>query len=134
MGCKRALGVLALCLVCMGASAKSPYLRQELDDFLSGNGFPDPDLAPPKPPAGCFVDGIMHKPGERFTNKECTAWCKCNSKGGYRCVSLCPPVMIKCPENQRVAYHEVHAVPESTCTCKRPHCVDKAMSVRSLFD
>jgi len=79
----------------------------------------------------CRVDGVTYGVGRRFASKDCTSECVCRSNGQVSCVSMCPPVNLKCGpgEKQKV----VTAQRIGGCTCPTTTCVTDEIVGRCTF-
>jgi len=69
----------------------------------------------------CKANGKVYKPGETYVPDSCGALCVCQERG-ERCVSLCPPVGVKCLSDETLKYVEEPVGYGSKCTCRRPVC------------
>lgn len=74
----------------------------------------------------CSLFGKKYNIGDRFTNPDCSGMCKCTGSNNIECVSLCPPVIVKCSANERLANMIVPAFKGSECTCTVPECVPES--------
>ncbi|XP_022781312.1 otogelin-like [Stylophora pistillata] len=63
-------------------------------------------------------------PKEWFINDSCTGRCRCQY-GGIACVSLCPPMVVKCPSSMEEEAYDHPVDNTGKCTCKRRRCVSK---------
>nr|QNH72522.1 toxin candidate TRINITY_DN5150_c0_g1_i1 [Ceriantheomorphe brasiliensis] len=80
----------------------------------------------PPPPETCVYKGKHYPINERFIPDDCSGVCKCKGNKGFGCVSLCPPVGMKCKPGMELEYYR-QPVGDSGCFCERPRCkrVDK---------
>ena len=70
----------------------------------------------------CSDGKKMYKPGDRFISADCTGSCQCHPGGSISCVSLCPPVQVRCAADEE-KIKLARKVPNSNCTCPRWQCV-----------
>ena len=73
----------------------------------------------------CVYQGKSHEIGKTFVSADCKGQCSCHEKGkGFeiRCVSLCPPMMVRCKSNEIMKHVDIPIHPGSKCTCNRPVC------------
>ncbi|KAK2553374.1 hypothetical protein P5673_025351 [Acropora cervicornis] len=69
----------------------------------------------------CFYYGKVYKPGVKFADESCKAWCECNGASGHVvCVSLCPPLLpVPCSPGETAVTMKVKSVdPTGRCMCK----------------
>ena len=64
-----------------------------------------------------------HNIGGHFVNEWCTGYCECTGPDAAQCVSLCPPVYVRCPPHSKTVRTKVPALPGSFCTCPSWKCV-----------
>lgn len=77
----------------------------------------------------CFYYGKVYKPGVKFADESCKAWCECNGASGHVvCVSLCPPLLpVPCSPGETAVTMTVKSVdPTGRCMCKRNVCTPSA--------
>lgn len=86
-------------------------------------------LPPPPPPVKTPEEHVLPEcknraPKEWFINDSCTGRCRCQY-GGIACVSLCPPMVVKCPSSMEEEAYDHPVDNTGKCTCKRRRCVSK---------
>ena len=71
----------------------------------------------------CYSEGKSYDIGATFISADCKSRCTCQGHDNVNCVSLCPPLMVKCKPNEEMKHTDEPAQPGSKCTCKTPVCV-----------
>ena len=72
----------------------------------------------------CSEDGKTYRPGDWFISSDCSGSCQCLAGGNVGCVSLCPPVQVKCLPNEE-QIKSLRKIPNSNCTCPYFQCVKR---------
>lgn len=91
---------------------------------------PRPKFPPLHPLMGAMEHHVIEEcrskiPNELFINENCTGRCRCRLSG-IACVSLCPPMKVKCSSD---AEKETYKQPIGHCACDRERCVKKEVGV-----
>ena len=78
----------------------------------------------------CYDGERKYKPGDRFITEKCDGSCVCGPGGSMSCVSLCPPVNIKC-DTDEVKINSLRKIANSNCTCSETKCVKRNIKGQS---
>ena len=70
----------------------------------------------------CTIAGKEYEPGQKFISEDCTGYCTCKAANSVSCVSLCPPMLVRCHIGEKIEEFNDY-IDGSKCYCKRERCV-----------